>query len=67
MPGLVAHTYNPTILEANAGGLPPVASLSYRVRSCLIQNKTFYVYLLTVIFIYSYKIASYHKPARGNK
>lgn len=67
MPGLLAHTYNPTIREAGAGGLPPVARLSYRVKSCLIQNKTFYIYLLTVIFIYSYKIASYHKPARGNK
>lgn len=67
MPGSVAHTYNPIIREAGTGGLPPVASLSYRVRSCLIQNKTFYVYLLTVIFIYCYKIATYHKRARGNK
>jgi len=39
-PGKVVHPYNPNIPEAETGGAPIQASLIFRARETLSQNKT---------------------------
>jgi hypothetical protein len=36
---MVVHTYNPSTLEAKAGGLQAEASLGYIVRPCLKEKE----------------------------